>query len=105
MIIIEGTIRANINMLKYLWMTELGVDFEILCILGPKATLIILSIFSSLYYFHSYAVILNILDSGSNSDSSAIIKLFIQDNFCEFVNPVTMINPLTFLPSTTLPFP
>src|SRR5918999_2859983 len=60
---------------------------------------------SSLYYFHSYAVILNCLDSGSNSDSSAIIKLFIQDNFCEFVNPVTMIKPLTFPPSTTLPFP
>src|SRR5918994_6485072 len=60
---------------------------------------------SSLYYFHSYAVILNCLDSGSNSDSSAIIRLFIQDNFCEFVNPVTMIKPLTFPPSTTLPFP
>jgi hypothetical protein len=60
---------------------------------------------SSIVYFHSYPVILNFLDSGSNSDSSAIIRLFIQDNFCEFVNPVTMIKPLTFPPSTTLPFP
>src|SRR5688500_19369947 len=97
MIIIEGTIRANIKMLKYLWMTELGVDFEILCILSPKATLIILSISSSLYYSHSYAIILNILDSGSNSDSSSIIKLFIQDKFFEFVNHFTMINHLNFL--------
>jgi hypothetical protein len=63
-----------------------------------------LSISSSLYYFHSYAVALNFWDSGSVSKSSAIIRLFIQDNFCEFVNPVIMVNPLNFPPFTTLVF-
>src|SRR5215208_5875276 len=44
-------------------------------------------------YSHSYAVALNFWDSGSVSKSSAIIRLLIQDNFCEFVNPVIMVNP------------
>jgi hypothetical protein len=44
-------------------------------------------------YSHSYAVALNFWDSGSDSKSSAIIRLLIQDNFCEFVNPVIMVNP------------
>ena len=56
------------------------------------------------YYFHSYAVALNVWDSESVSKSSAIIKLFIQDNFWEFVNPVNIVNPLNFPPPSSLVF-
>src|SRR5687767_12232280 len=38
------------------------------------------------------------------SISITVIKLFIQDNFCEFVNPVIMLSPLILPPSTTLLF-
>jgi hypothetical protein len=54
-------------------------------------------------YFHSYPVALNFWKT-EPSNSSAIIKLFIQDNFCEFVNPVTVVSPLILPPSTTLLF-
>jgi len=59
---------------------------------------------NGLCYFHSYPVVLNFWRAGSYSDSSAIIKLFIQDKFCEFENPATDTNPLTLPSSISLLF-
>ena len=55
-------------------------------------------------YFHSYSVALNFMEDTKPSISNTIIKLFIQDNFCELVNPVIMFSPLILPLSTTLLF-
>ena len=47
---------------------------------------------------------LKILEEDHPSDSSAIIRSFIQDNFCDFVNPVAIINPLIIPPAIILLF-
>ena len=57
-----------------------------------------------LIYFHSYPTAWNVWEETEPSDSRAIIRLFIQDNFCDFVNPVSMIKPLILPPSIILPF-
>ena len=57
---------------------------------------------------HLFPLISNCLkfwEETEPSDSSAMIRLFIQDNFCDFVNPVTMTSsPLILPPSIILPF-
>lgn len=62
------------------------------------------SIISISCYFHSYPVALNFMEETEPSISNMIIKLFIQDNFCELVNPVIMFSPLILPLSTILLF-